>query len=222
MGTCLCQRRIGKRQLAFNVKWNITLLNYSCVTSKKSTKMKGLNKSRVCCSMERANDWGKFGSARSQMEAQSNCRAPLWRSKAAIGQKLKESNFCSVWETISYGVIFLIHNVFLENIESETIDTSHFWSFGSGSYHPNPLPHGNRKYVWQIYQAQNSLLITQKSLDKHKLPRISSGTNCKKSNQQLWTIGKSGNMNHTEMCTKVISFVWSKTVTNEDITKLVA
>ena len=39
---------------------------------------------------------------------------------------------------------------------------------------------------------------------------------------QLWTIGKNGNVNPTEICIRLIAFGWSKTTTNEGFSNLVA
>ena len=82
---------------------------------------------RVRCCMKQRRDRGTSNSARHQMKVQPSPRTPIWRSMGTVGQKLRESNVCSLGEQISHRGRSLNYDVFCgAKIECETVDSRKF------------------------------------------------------------------------------------------------
>ena len=71
---------------------------------------------------------------------------------------------------------------------------------------------GKKMFVYHTYHSQNSSPIIKNCSDNKLIP-ILCGTDLEKRSTR--TIERDGNANQTKTCTKVILFVWSKTVTNQ-------
>ena len=82
---------------------------------------------RICCSMEQKEDRRSFDSTRDQIEVQPTRSTSLWRSMGAAGQKLQESNVCSVGEQISHRGRSINYDVYCgTNDERKTVDFGQF------------------------------------------------------------------------------------------------
>ena len=82
---------------------------------------------RISCSMEQREDRRTFDSTRDQMEVQPTRSSSLWRSMGAAGQKLQESNVCSVGEQISNRGRSINYDVYCgTNDERKTVDFGQF------------------------------------------------------------------------------------------------
>ena len=61
------------------------------------------------------------------MEVQPTRSAQLWRGMGTVGQKLQESNVCSLGEQISYRGRFFSYDVYCgAKIECKTVDSRKF------------------------------------------------------------------------------------------------
>ena len=88
----------------------------STIISEKETNFVGAEREfgeyvAVCC-MEQRRDRISSNSTRNQMEVQPTRSTPLWRSMGAVGEKLQESNVCSVGEQSSHRGRSFNNNVF--------------------------------------------------------------------------------------------------------------
>ena len=69
----------------------------------------------------------KSNSTRNQMEVQPTRSTTFWRSMRTVGDKLQESNLCSVGDQISHRGRPLTYDVYyIADVERKTFDSTHF------------------------------------------------------------------------------------------------
>ena len=161
--------------------------------------------------MEQRRDRRTSKSTRNQMEVQPTRSTSLWWSMGAVGEKLQESNVCSV----GYAM-YAVSRSATEDVLSTTMcfveQTLNARPLTPVSSDVNDLKHwppitsclATRTFAYLIYHAQMKLLIIENSLDKLKPMQISYGTDFVKNICQLWIIGKNGDLRRMKALKKAI------------------